>query len=129
MLMRTLAIVAVAAVFTSDSVNAQEPFGFAVPTPPPAEVQPEASAPKAVAPTIELKENAADYRQPVVELTPRQLRTRIAQEKAAVRRAILARNAWYGHQPLRPMASAIPMMRSNYVLPYYRYTVVPVLVR
>ncbi|QDV68754.1 hypothetical protein Poly24_24670 [Rosistilla carotiformis] len=62
-------------------------------------------------------------------LTVAQLRQQIAMEKSRQRRARMEYNAWRGHHPLRPTASDMPMMRSNYAYPQARFTFVPVYVR
>jgi len=63
-------------------------------------------------------------------LTVQQMRQQIAMEKSRQRRARLERNAGNQHHPLRPVASDMPFMRSNYISAYYhRYHYLPIVVR
>lgn len=49
-----------------------------------------------------------------------ELRQQFALEELRQRRMLMQYNEWRGYSPLRPVSSALPMMRSNYVVPYVR---------
>ncbi|MEZ6090448.1 MAG: hypothetical protein R3C05_20990 [Pirellulaceae bacterium] len=74
-------------------------------------------------------QDARGYESVPRPLTTAELRQQIALEKKRQRIARIEYNEWLGHSPLRPNASDMPMMRSNYVYPYVRFIYVPVLVR
>jgi len=77
---------------------------------------------------MQLSDSPSSSANIVTELSPEDAVKRLRQQRAAFqfqqRIARIEANAWYGHEPLRPSWSSVPMMSSNY--PARRTIVIPV---